>query len=134
MVASGRKVVDFRCLGLAVPIRLQKETTCTRDILSTQQKNCQLRNEFVSVDYTSRVGEKQFSNVRKSRKFRDSNIKACCSWLRNRLVHHTLQLRVYMYKVCHRTQYNCRCLEDEERNCKWDSLFSQRFKWRLHHY
>ena len=32
------KVVDFRRLALAVPIRLQNKTTCTRDILLTQQK------------------------------------------------------------------------------------------------
>ena len=38
LVTSGGKVVDFRHLGLAVPIRLQNETMCTRDILSTQQK------------------------------------------------------------------------------------------------
>ena len=38
LVTSVGKVVDFRRLALAVPIRLQNETTCTRDILSTQQK------------------------------------------------------------------------------------------------
>ena len=38
LVTSAGKVVDFRRLALAVPIRLQNETTCTRDILSTQQK------------------------------------------------------------------------------------------------
>ena len=27
-------------------------------------KNCQLENELVSVDYTSKVGEEQFSDVR----------------------------------------------------------------------
>ena len=27
-----------------------------------------------------------------------------------------------MYKVCHGTQYNCRCLEDKEQNCKWLAL------------
>ena len=37
LVTSAGKVVDFRRLALAVPIRLQNETTCTRDILSTQQ-------------------------------------------------------------------------------------------------
>ena len=37
LVTCAGKVVDFRCLALAVPIRLQNETTCTHDILSTQQ-------------------------------------------------------------------------------------------------
>ena len=81
-------------------------------------KSFQLENELVSVDYTSKVGEKQFSDVWKGLKSRESKIKVCCSWLRDRLAHHPLQLRVYMYEVRHGTQYNCRCLEDEERNCK----------------
>ena len=38
LVTSAGKVVDFHRLALAVPIRLQNGTTCTRDILSTQQK------------------------------------------------------------------------------------------------
>ena len=38
-------------------------------------KKCQLKNELVSVNYTSKVGEKQFSNVRKRRKSRESKIK-----------------------------------------------------------
>ena len=58
LLTPGGKVVDFHRLGLVVPIRLQNETTCTRDILSTQQKNCQLENKLVSIDYTSKVGEK----------------------------------------------------------------------------
>ena len=38
-VTSAEKAVDFCCLALAVPIKLQNETTCTRDnILSTQRK------------------------------------------------------------------------------------------------
>ena len=32
-------------------------------------KNCQLENEFVSVDYTLKVVEKQFSDMQKRRKF-----------------------------------------------------------------
>ena len=43
LVTSAGKVVDFRRLALAVPIRLQNETTCTRDILSTQQKIINLK-------------------------------------------------------------------------------------------
>ena len=37
------KVIDFHCLALAVPITLQNETMCTRDILSTQQKIVNLK-------------------------------------------------------------------------------------------
>ena len=114
LVTYGGKVVNFRHLALAVPIKLQNETTFTHDILFTQQKNCQRENELVSVDYTSKVGEKPFSDVRKRRKSRESKIKVCCSWLQDRLAHHILQLRVYMYKVHHGTQHHCRCLEDEK--------------------
>ena len=35
---------------------------------------------LVSVDYTSKVGEKQFSDVWKRCKSRESNIKIDCSW------------------------------------------------------
>ena len=38
--------------------------------------------------------------------------------LRDWLTHHTSQLRVYMYKVLHRTQKSWGCLEDEQRNCE----------------
>ena len=38
LVTSAGKVVDFRRLVLAVPIRLQNGTICTHNILSTQQK------------------------------------------------------------------------------------------------
>ena len=43
-------------------------------------KNCQLENELVSIDYTSKVGKKQFSDGWKSRKSRESKIKVCCNW------------------------------------------------------
>ena len=88
----------FRRLALAVLIRLQNETTCTRDILSTQQKIV----NSISADYNSKVGEKQFSGVRKRRKSRESKFTVVD--LRDRLAHHTSQLRVYKYKVCHGTQ------------------------------
>ena len=39
--------------------------------------------------------------------------------LRDCLAHYTLQLRVYMYKVC---QQSCRCLEDEKQNSKLPAL------------
>ena len=38
LVTSMGKIVDFQCLGLAVPIQLQNETMCTHDILSIHQK------------------------------------------------------------------------------------------------
>ena len=76
LLTSAGKVVDFRCLALAVPIRLQNEITWTRDILSTQQR---IANS-ISTDYNSKVGEKQFSGVRKGRKSRESKIKIHCSW------------------------------------------------------
>ena len=62
-------------------------------------KNCQLENELVSVDYASKVGEKQFLDVRKSRKSRESKIKVCSSSLQDWLAHHTFQLQVYVHKV-----------------------------------
>ena len=39
--------------------------------------------------------------------------------LRDCLAHHTLQLQVYIYKVC---QQSCRCLKDEKQNCKLPAL------------
>ena len=44
-------------------------------------KNCQLENQLISTDWTSKVGEKQFSNVWKGCKSRQSKIKIHCSWL-----------------------------------------------------
>ena len=38
LITSAGKVVDFRRLGLAVPIRFQNKTAQTLEILSTQQK------------------------------------------------------------------------------------------------
>ena len=88
LVTSVGKVVDFRCLVLAVPIRLQNRTTCTRDICPLS-KNCQLENELISADYTSKVSEKQFSGVWKEHKSRESKNKVHCG-LQDRLTHHTL--------------------------------------------
>ena len=43
-----------------------KSHVATHDSLSTQQKkHHQLKNELVSTDYTSTVGEKQFSDMQK---------------------------------------------------------------------
>ena len=80
LVISVGKVVDFYRLAVAVPIRLQNEITCTHDILSTQQKIVNSKSELISVDYTLKVGEKQFSDVQKRHKSRESMIKVCCSW------------------------------------------------------
>ena len=41
------------------------------------------------------------------------------SWFADQHTIHGLKLWVYMYKVHHGSQQSCRCLEDEERNCKW---------------
>ena len=46
-----------------------------RDIFSTQQEIVNSK-----MNYTSKVGEKQFSDVWKRRKSRESNIKVSCSW------------------------------------------------------
>ena len=73
------KAVDFLRLALAVPIRLQNETTCARHFVHSA-KYWQLENELVSVDYASKVGEKQFSEVQKRRKSEESKIKVCCNW------------------------------------------------------
>ena len=54
--------------------QIAEQTTFTRDILSTQQKDCQLENELISVHYTQKVGEKQLSDVQKRRKSRESEI------------------------------------------------------------
>ena len=43
-------------------------------------KNCQLENELISTDYTSKVSEKQFSHVWNGLKSRESNVKVHCSW------------------------------------------------------
>ena len=74
---------------------------------------------------TSNVGKKnkqQFSDVRKDASLERLRSKFTVVGLRNRLTHHTSQLRVYMQKVHHGTQQSCRCLEDEERNCEWLTL------------
>ena len=49
---------------------------------STQQKivNSKMSNELISVDYTSKGGGKQFLDVRKGRKSRESKNKVRCSW------------------------------------------------------
>ena len=78
-VTSAEKAVDFCCLALAVPIKLQNETMCTRHSVYSA-KNCQFINEFVRVDYPLKVGEKQFLDVRKRHKSRESKIKVCYSW------------------------------------------------------
>ena len=43
-------------------------------------KNCQLENWIYKLHYTSKIGEKQFSDVRKRLKLRESKFKVCCSW------------------------------------------------------
>ena len=55
-VTSVGKAVDFRHLALAVPIKLQNETMCTRHSVYSA-KNCQFKNELVRIDYPLKVGE-----------------------------------------------------------------------------
>ena len=113
LVTSVGKVVDFWRLALVVPIR---HVYTWHSVHSA--KNYQLENEPISVDYTSKVGQKQFSNVRMGRgtSLESPKSKFAVVGLWDRLTHHTLQLRVYMYKVRRRTQQSCGCLKDEERN------------------
>ena len=74
---------------------------------------CPLSKKLISIDSTSIGGEKQFSDVRKWRKS-----KFAVVGLQDRFTHYILQVRVYMYKVHHRTQHNYVCLKDEKQNCK----------------
>ena len=95
LVTSVGKVVDFWHLALAVPIRLQNKTTCTRDILSTQQKIVNLK--LISTDCTSKVDENSFQMCGRGASPESSRSKFTVAGLQDRLAHHTLQLRVYMY-------------------------------------
>ena len=70
---------------------------------------CPLSKKPISIDSTSKVVEKQFSDVRKWRKS-----KFAVVGLQDRLIHYILQVQVYMYKVHPRKQHNYVCLEDEE--------------------
>ena len=108
------KVVDFRCLALGVSSRLQNETMSTHDILSIQHKIVKLENELASVDYTLKVGEKQFRVCRRRASPECPRSKFTVVGLWDRLARRILQLQVYMYKVRHGTQQRCGCLEDEE--------------------
>ena len=94
-----------RRLALAVPIRLQNET----------QQKMSTRGELISADYTLKVDEKQFLDVRKGHKSGESKVEV---GLQDRLSHHTSQLQVYMHKVRHETQQSCGSLENEKRNSK----------------
>ena len=105
LVTSVGKVVDSTTLLW----RYQSDCNC-RTKLCLHMTFCPLtKNELISVDSTSKVGEKQFSDVRKWRKS-----KFAVVGLQDRFTHLILQVRVYMYEVHHRTQHNYVCLEDEE--------------------
>ena len=96
--------------------RLHKFPDCaehTRDTLST----C---NSKMSVDYTSKDGEKQFPDVWKRRKSRESKIKVCCSWFAGptRSVTIFCSSEFTCTKCIHGTEHNCRCLEDKENSLR----------------
>ena len=115
LVTSAGKVVDFRRLALAEPIRLHNETTCTRDILSTQQKLSTRK----SVDYSSKVGEKQFPDVRKGRKSSDSKNEVLCSWFAGPTRSpYFAAPSLHVQSASRNLTELPGCLEDEERNCK----------------
>ena len=63
-----------------------------------------------------RNGEKQFSDVQKGASPESPRSKFAVVSLWGWLAHHTLQLEVYMDKVCHGTQQSGGCFKDEE--CK----------------
>ena len=95
---GGESLVTF--LPLAVPIRLQYETTCTHNNLSTQQNLLTGKWTYISADYTSKVGEKQFLCGRDASP-ESLRSKFTLVGLRDRLAHRTSQLRVYMCNVRH---------------------------------
>ena len=78
------------CSGGTNPIA-QRNQVYTQHFVHSA-KNRQLENELLSVDYTLKVGEKQFSDVWKRRKSRESRSKFATVGLGDRLAHHTLQL------------------------------------------
>ena len=59
-------------------------------------KYCELENQLISTDWTSKVGEKQFSNVWKDASPDSLRSKFTVVGFRDRNAHHTLQFRVYM--------------------------------------
>ena len=102
LVTSIGKFVDFQHLALVVLIRMQNETMCTRDICPLN-KTLQLKNEFISTDYTSKVGENCFWMCRRDTSPKSLRLKFTVVGLWDRLAEHTSQLWVYVYKVHHRT-------------------------------
>ena len=70
----------------------------------------------ISVDYTSKVGEKQFSDVRKGPKSRQSKIKVCCSWFVGPT--HSPYFAAPSLQSASRNSTELQILKDEERNCK----------------
>ena len=82
-------------------------------------ENCQLENELVSVDYTSKVGEKQFSDVWKRHKSRESKIKFCCSWFAGPTRSpYFAGPSLHVQSASWNSTPSYRRLEDEEQNCK----------------
>ena len=65
LVTPAGKVVDFWRLAQVVPVRLQNETTCTRDIPSTQQKLSTPKRTYTAQTTPQALVKKQFSDVQK---------------------------------------------------------------------
>ena len=97
LVTSTVKAVDFRRLGLAVPIRLQNEITCSRNLF---QRHCQCalhalnkhthvcgvlyklttQDERANADYTPTVGKTQLSSVREGHRTEESSVTFYYGW------------------------------------------------------
>ena len=82
------------------------------------EQNCQLENELISTDYTSKVGEKQFLDVQKGRKSTESKIEVHCGRFAGQARSPYLTApSLHDTNYGHGTQQSCRCLKDE-RNCR----------------
>ena len=82
LVTSAGKVVDLQRLALAVQITNQiaeRNHVYTWHFVNSA-KYCQLKNELISADCISKVDEKQFLDVQKGSKSRDSKVEVHCSW------------------------------------------------------
>ena len=59
-------------------------------------KNCQLENQLISTDWTSKVGEKQFWMYRRDASPDSLRSKFTVVGFRDRHAHHTSQFQIYM--------------------------------------
>ena len=75
--------------------------------------NCQLKNELVSVDYTSKIDEKQFRMCGRGTSSESPRSKFAVISCRTDLLT-ILCNSEFTRKVRHGTQYNYRCLKDDD--------------------